>query len=123
MVMLVLPSELDEVISVMPATRPSCLSSGVATEEAMISALAPGKPALMLMVGKSTCGSGEAGNTVNAIAPVIAMATVKSVVATGRRINGVETLMLARETDWYRRCWFFLCSWRSDLRVGQRRCK
>jgi hypothetical protein len=29
----------------------------------MISALAPGSPVLMLMVGKSTWGSGEAGNT------------------------------------------------------------
>jgi hypothetical protein len=38
----------------MPAICPSCLSSGVATEEAMICALAPGNPALTLMVGKST---------------------------------------------------------------------
>src|ERR1035438_6490105 len=94
MVMLVLPSELDDVISVMPAMWPNCRSRGVATEEAIISALAPGNPALMLMVGKSTWGRGDAGSTEEAIAPAIAMATVSSVVATGRRMNGVETLML-----------------------------
>ena len=44
-VMLVDPSELAEVISVMPAMRPNCRSSGVATEEAMVSGLAPGRPA------------------------------------------------------------------------------
>ncbi len=37
------PSVLDEVISVTAAMRPNCRSSGVATEEAMVSGLAPGK--------------------------------------------------------------------------------
>jgi hypothetical protein len=50
----------------------------------MISALAPGKPELTDMVGKSTCGKGETGNTLKAIAPAMAMAIVSSVVATGR---------------------------------------
>ncbi len=36
------PSPLDEVISVTPAMRPNCRSSGVATEAAMVSGLAPG---------------------------------------------------------------------------------
>ncbi len=53
-VMLVDPRALDEVISVTAAMRPNCRSSGVATEEAMVSGLAPGKPALTEMVGKST---------------------------------------------------------------------
>ena len=66
-VTLVLPSELEEVISVMPAMWLNWRSSGVATEAAMICALAPGRLALTLMVGKSTCGSGETGSTVNAI--------------------------------------------------------
>src|SRR4051794_14086551 len=60
-VMLVEPSELDEVISVTPAIRPNCRSSGVATAEAMVSGLAPGSPALTEMVGNSTWGSGETG--------------------------------------------------------------
>ncbi len=56
MVMVVVPRPLVEVISVTPAMWPNWRSSGVATEEAMISALAPGRPALTEMVGKSTCG-------------------------------------------------------------------
>ena len=77
----------------MPAIWLNCRSSGVATEAAMICALAPGKPADTLMVGKSTCGSGDTGSTVNPIAPAIATAMVSSVVATGRRMNGEERLM------------------------------
>jgi hypothetical protein len=53
-VMLVQPKALDEVISVTPAILPNWRSSGVATEEAMVSGLAPGNPALTEMVGNST---------------------------------------------------------------------
>ena len=59
----VVPKPLDDVISVTPAICPNCRSSGVATEDAMISALAPGKPASTEIVGKSTCGSGDTGST------------------------------------------------------------
>ena len=90
-----LPSELDEVISVMPAMWLNWRSSGVATEEAMICALAPGRLALTVMVGKSTCGSGATGSTTNAMAPAIATATVSSVVATGRWMKGAEMFMRA----------------------------
>ncbi len=55
------PSVLDEVICVTPAMRPNWRSSGVAIEEATMSGLAPGRPALTEMVGKSTCGRGETG--------------------------------------------------------------
>src|ERR1700761_2628777 len=89
-VTLVLPSELDDVISVMPAMWPNCRSRGVATEDAMICALAPGRLAETEIVGKSTCGSGETGSTLNAIPPAIAIATVSRVVATGRLIKGAE---------------------------------
>jgi hypothetical protein len=94
MVTLVLPSELDEVISVMPAMWPNWRSSGVATEEAIICALAPGRPAETEMVGKSTCGSGETGSTLKAIPPALAIAAVSRVVATGRRMKGPEMFML-----------------------------
>src|ERR1700756_2153282 len=60
-VMLVPPSELDDVISLTPAIRPNCRSSGAATDEAIVSGLAPGKPADTLIEGKSTCGRGETG--------------------------------------------------------------
>ena len=45
------PSELDEVIWLTPAMRPNWRSSGVATEEAMVSGLAPGSPALTPITG------------------------------------------------------------------------
>ncbi len=60
-VMFVDPRELVEVISLTPAIRPNCRSSGVATEDAIVSGLAPGRPAETLIVGNSTCGSGETG--------------------------------------------------------------
>ena len=56
------PSALEEVISVMPAIRPNCRSRGVATADAIVSGLAPGRPALTLTVGYSTCGSGDTGS-------------------------------------------------------------
>ena len=87
------PRELDEVISVIPAMRPSARSSGVATVEAMVSGLAPGSDACTEMVGKSTCGNGDTGSLVKAIAPAIAMPIVSSVVATGRWIKGPEMFM------------------------------
>src|SRR5271169_5842423 len=92
-VMLVVPRLLDEVISVIPAILPNWRSSGVATEEAMISGLAPGRLAPTEIVGKSICGSAETGNSRNATAPASAIAAVRSVVATGRCINGEERLI------------------------------
>ena len=45
MVILVLPAALDELIESIPAIVENCFSSGVATADAMVSGLAPGKPA------------------------------------------------------------------------------
>ena len=56
MVMLALPSELVEVISVTPAISPSRRSSGAATVEAMVAGSAPGRLADTRMVGNSTVG-------------------------------------------------------------------
>ena len=83
-VILLPPSVLVEVISVTAAMRANCRSSGVATEDAMVSGLAPGSCPLTEMVGKSTCGSGATGSRLYAIAPASAIAPVNSVVATGR---------------------------------------
>src|SRR5215472_7398358 len=57
-VMLVDPNWLLEVIWLTPAMRPNCRSSGVATDEAMVSGLAPGRPAETLTTGYSTWGMG-----------------------------------------------------------------
>src|ERR1700722_1480920 len=97
--MLVEPRELTDVISVTLEIRPNCRSSGVAMDDAMISGLAPGSEALTEMVGKSTCGRGETGSTMNAAAPASATATVNSVVATGRRMNGAERFMFPQRRD------------------------
>src|SRR5467141_1120311 len=91
-VMLVEPRPLEEVICVTPAMRLNWRSSGVATADAMVSGLAPGRPAPTPMVGKSTCGSGATGKNRNATAPDRKIAKVISEVATGRRIKGAEKL-------------------------------
>ena len=78
------PRVLEDVISVTAAMCPNWRSSGVATDDAMVSGLAPGKEALTLMVGKSTCGRGDTGRMRNATAPASAMATTRSVVPIGR---------------------------------------
>ena len=57
------PSELVEVISLTPAMRPNWRSSGVATDEAIVSGLAPGIPALTPMTGKSTSGKDATGSS------------------------------------------------------------
>ena len=86
-VMPVLPTELDEVISVTPAIWPRARSSGVATDVPMVSGLAPGSDACTEMVGKSTWGSGATGSWKKAIKPASVTASVSSVVATGRWIK------------------------------------
>ena len=57
------PSELVEVIWAMPGICASCRSSGCATEDAMVSGLAPGSDPETWMVGKSTCGNGATGSS------------------------------------------------------------
>src|ERR1035441_5851424 len=89
-VMLVIPNALDDVISVTAAIRPNWRSSGVATDEAMVSGLAPGKPAFTLMVVNSTWGRGDTGSSRYAAAPAKVIATTRSVVATGLRMKGSE---------------------------------
>src|SRR5262245_35383048 len=77
----------------MPAMRPNWRSSGVATDEAMVSGLAPGSDAWTWIVGKSTWGRGDTGKKRYAIAPARPSATVNRVVAMGRLMNGSEIFM------------------------------
>ena len=60
-VMEVEPSAELEVIESRPAIVENCRSSGVATEAAIVSGEAPGRPASTRMVGKSTLGKSEIG--------------------------------------------------------------
>ena len=59
--MLVVPSELVEVIWVMPAITPSRRSSGAATVAAMTEGSAPGRDADTRIDGKSTLGTAATG--------------------------------------------------------------
>ena len=61
-VMLVLPRALVEVMESRPGMVVNWRSSGVAIEAAMVSALAPGRPAFTWMVGKSTLGRSLTGS-------------------------------------------------------------
>jgi hypothetical protein len=88
--MLVLPSELLELIESTPSMVENSRSSGVATEAAMVSALAPGREAVTEIVGKSTFGSALTGSFRYDITPNNKIAIITSVVATGRRMNGAE---------------------------------
>jgi hypothetical protein len=60
-VMRVEPSVLVELMESMPAMVANWRSRGVATVEAMVSALAPGRLAETWMVGKSTLGRSLTG--------------------------------------------------------------
>src|SRR5262245_39655240 len=87
------PRLLVEVISVTAAMCPNCRSSGAATEVAIVSGLAPGSAACTWMVGKSTWGSGATGKRSKASTPLSASASVSSVVAIGRLMNGSAMLI------------------------------
>ena len=75
--------------------RPNWRSSGAATDVAMSSGLAPGRLADTEIVGKSTVGSAAIGSKRKATAPTSAIAIVRRVVATGRRMKRAEMFMTA----------------------------
>ena len=51
----------DELITSTSEMVANCFSSGVATEDAMFSGLAPGRTAVTWIVGVSNCGSAAIG--------------------------------------------------------------
>ena len=61
-VMLTEPWVLVDVMLSMPGIVENCFSSGVATAAAMVSGLAPGRPARTEIVGKSTVGRSATGS-------------------------------------------------------------
>ncbi len=65
-------------------------SSGVATADAMVSGLAPGRLAVTSSVGKSTFGRSLTGSERYATRPNSAMAAISRLVAMGRRMNVSE---------------------------------
>jgi hypothetical protein len=91
------PRLLTEVISVRPAIWPRWRSSGLARLEATVSGLAPGSEAWTLIVGKSTCGSGETGSLRKASALASTSPIERRVVATGRAMKGAEIFISSSE--------------------------
>jgi hypothetical protein len=63
------PRALLEVIWVMPGMALNCTSRGVATDEAMVSGLAPGNWPMTWIVGNSASGKGATGRRGKAIKP------------------------------------------------------
>ncbi len=57
------PCVLDDVIESTPAMVENCFSSGMATADAMVSGVAPGRLAETRMVGKSTLGRSLTGSS------------------------------------------------------------
>ena len=93
MTIAVVPCDDVEDIDDMPAMVESCRSMGPATEAAMVSALAPGNVAVTAIVGKSTFGSAETGNSRKPNTPKAMIDAVMSVVMTGRRIHSSESVI------------------------------
>src|ERR1051326_3477580 len=93
-VMDVTPSALDDVIVSSPGMVENWRSSGVATADAMVSGLAPGRLAFTTSVGKSTLGRSLTGSARYATIPNRAMASINRAVATGRRMKRSEMVML-----------------------------
>ena len=87
------PSELDDSMESIPAMVENCRSRGVATAAAMVSGLAPGSDAETEIVGKSTFGRSLIGSWRNAEMPNSRIASMTSVVMTGRLMNRAEKPM------------------------------
>jgi hypothetical protein len=64
-----------------------------ATEAAMVSALAPGRVAVTVMVGKSTRGSAETGSSRKPKMPNAMIDAVINVVMTGRRMQSSDRVI------------------------------
>src|SRR3954462_12620846 len=88
-----MPCALVEVIESIPAIVLNWRSRGVATEEAIVSGLPPGRLAVICRVGKSTFGRSETGSPRKAKRPNPRIPSMTRVVMTGRRMNGSEMLM------------------------------
>jgi hypothetical protein len=90
------PCELVEIMLSRPEMVENCRSSGSATDEAIVSGVAPGRFARTIIVGKSTFGRSLTGSDRYAMTPKIRMPDMTSVVMTGRRMNGSARFMTSQ---------------------------
>src|SRR3954469_24187229 len=98
MVIAVEPTPDDDVMLSMPAIVENCFSSGVATADAIVSGLAPGRLALTEIVGKSTFGKSLTGSDRYAVIPKTKNAIITSVVMIGRRMK-ISAIFMNRYLD------------------------
>src|SRR4051795_7021479 len=96
MVMPVEPSPDDDVMLSTPAIVENCFSSGVATDDAIVSGLAPGRLALTVIVGKSTVGRSLTGNRRYDVMPKNRIPAITRIVVTGRRMNSSDRFIAPR---------------------------
>ena len=89
----VLPSDDVEVIADTPAMLENCRSRIEATDEAIVSGLAPGSWAWTWMVGKSTRGTAATGSCLKPKRPAITNDAMIRIVMTGRRMQRAEMPM------------------------------
>src|SRR5882757_4896006 len=117
--MLVVPTLLRDVMSSTSAMAPRCLSSGVATELAITSGLAPGSEAETKIAGASILGKGATGRSVKATMPQRATPNVNRIVATGLAMKGAEMFTPDRPPGRLLR--FAVCAWQGDQTQGKSR--
>ena len=89
----VLPSEEVEVIDVTPAMVENWRSRIDATDEAIVSGLAPGSWAWTWMVGKSTRGTAATGSCLKPKMPAMTKDAITRMVMTGRRMHRADSDM------------------------------
>src|SRR5271166_1486491 len=101
--MLVVPIPLDDDMLSIPSMVENSFSSGVATDEAIVSGLAPGNDACTWIVGYSTVGRSLTGSVRYERTPNTRIAVINSVVVTLRRIKKSVMLIAGSLAPSYRR--------------------
>jgi hypothetical protein len=96
----VLPWVFDEDITSRPSIVENCFSSGVATAEAIVSGLAPGRLAKTWITEKSTLGRSLTGSLGYEITPNRRIDTMTSVVITGLRMK-ISEMFTAASLDYW----------------------
>ena len=117
-VITVAPKVLVDVMESSPAMVENCLSKGVATDDAIVSGLAPGRFTVTRMVGKSTLGRSLTGSRRYPTRPKKKMASMTRVVVTGRRMKNSEMFMSLFPNR--RRCPLFLLLLPARAGAGRR---
>ena len=93
--MLVEPSELVELMTLMPSIVENSFSSGNATADAIFSGAAPGRFAVTEIIGVLKLGRAATGILKYATLPAMTVAIDSNTVMTGRLIHNSESVIFA----------------------------